>query len=64
MKSFEQIAQSMYHAYSKHHHGGKELDEHGLLVDMSTWDELGELTRECWVEAAKQAAAELALFQG
>jgi L-alanine-DL-glutamate epimerase-like enolase superfamily enzyme len=56
MKSFEQIAQAMYHAYRKRF-GGK--DTSGL--DMATWDELGELSRQSWIAAARQATAELAL---
>lgn len=51
MKSFEQIAASMYHAYCKQA-GGKPLP---------TWSEIGSERQSCWVAAAKQAASELAL---
>ncbi|WP_310614059.1 hypothetical protein [Limnohabitans sp.] len=56
MKSYEQIAASMYQAYCKRF-GGKDIDGR----DIATWDELGDLTRQSWIAAAKQAAAELAL---
>jgi hypothetical protein len=56
MKSYAQIAQAMHHAFCKRF-GGK--DTNGL--DMATWDELDELSRESWIAAARQAAAELAL---
>ncbi len=57
-KSFEQIAASMYHAYCKQ---AERVDEEGLAGHAFAWNELDEGTQSCWVEAAKQAAAELAL---
>lgn len=56
MKSFEQIAASMYHAYCKQA-GGKTFDGKPL----PTWAEIGAERQSCWVAAAKQAASELAL---
>jgi hypothetical protein len=56
MKSFEQIAASMYHAYCKQA-GGKTFDGKPL----PTWSEIGAERQSCWVAAAKQAASELAL---
>ena len=55
-KSYSQIAAAMYAAYCKRF-GGKDIN--GL--DMATWDELSELSRQSWIAAAQQAAAELAL---
>lgn len=57
MKSFEQIAAAMYHAYCKQ---ARELDEEGLAGHAAKWQELDAGTRECWVAAAKQAVAEVA----
>lgn len=56
MKSFEQIAASMYHAYCKQA-GGKTFDGKPL----PTWEELGAEHQLCWTAAANQASAELAL---
>ena len=56
MKSFEQVAAAMYDAYCKQA-GGRTYDSKPL----PTWAELGAERRACWIAAAKQAAAELAL---
>lgn len=58
MKSYEQIAASAYAAYLKH---AQRIDQEGLAGHALTWDQLDEGTRQCWIEAVKQAAAELAL---
>lgn len=55
-KSYEQIAAAMYHAYWKQA-GGKTFDGKPL----PTWGEIGAERQACWIAAAQQAAAELAL---
>ena len=54
MKSYEQIAQAMYEAH------GKELLRQ-IGVTQRPWGGLGSGEQACWIAAAKQAAAELAL---
>jgi hypothetical protein len=56
MKSFEQIAQAMYGAYFK---GMNGTDANGC--PLPTWAETSPKQKDAWTEAAKQAAAELAL---
>ncbi len=56
MKSFHEIAASMYAAYCKSARGST-LDGHPL----PTWIQLGENRQACWIAAAKQAFAELAM---
>lgn len=58
MKSYAQIAAAMYHAYCKH---AQRIDTEGLAGHALTWAELDAGTQECWIAAAQQAAAELAL---
>lgn len=55
IKNLEQLAASAYHAYCKKA-GGKTFDGKPL----PTWSELGEECQTCWVEAARQVAAEVA----
>jgi hypothetical protein len=57
MKTFEEIAVSMFIAYSK------------TLFNLTgaehpPWNHLDPAVREGWIAAAKQAAAELALAHG
>ena len=55
MKTFEQLAQSAYKTFCKRF--GK------VAIDgrpHATWDELGTLRQECWLEVAKHIAAEIA----
>lgn len=54
MKSFEQLAQSAYEAFSK------ERLKRGTPAQQATWDELTPSGRECWIAAAKQLWAEFA----
>jgi hypothetical protein len=56
MKSYEQIAAAMYHAYCKRF---GPTDINGM--PHATWTELGDLSRQSWIAAAQQATAELAL---
>jgi hypothetical protein len=58
MKSFNQIAAAMYAAYCKQ---AQRIDAEGLAGHAPTWDELDAGTQGCWIAAAQQAAAELAL---
>lgn len=58
MKSYEQIAQAAYAAYCKH---AQRIDTEGLAGHALSWEQLDEGTRQCWVAAVKQTAAELAL---
>lgn len=53
MKSFEQMAESAYHAYCKEV-GGKTFDGKPL----PTYAELGAERQACWVAAAKQIVSE------
>lgn len=55
MKSFEQIAQATYNAFVK-----KALDLEPTLTSLP-WEKVDENEKQCWVEAVKHAAAELAL---
>ncbi|MDO8769552.1 MAG: hypothetical protein Q7K57_12780 [Burkholderiaceae bacterium] len=55
MKTFEQLAASAYHAYSKQA-GGKDYVHHPL----PTYDKLSPEMQACWVAAVKQVAAEIA----
>ena len=57
MKSYEQIAEAMYRAFVKQ-------AAHSVSIDTSkfnAWDTQPPDVRECWIAAARQAAAELAL---
>lgn len=53
MKSYEQIAAAMYRAFIK--------QANGREVDAFAWEALSLEMRACWIAAARQAAAELAL---
>ena len=54
MKSFEQIAAAMYHAYCKKA-GGKTFDGKPL----PTYEQLGAERQSCWVAAARAAHKEI-----
>lgn len=59
MKSYSQIAAAMYAAYCKQ---ARRIDSgHGLAGHAPTWPELDAEEQSCWIAAAQQAAAELAL---
>lgn len=59
MKSYAQIAAAMYHAYCKQ---AQRIDSgEGLSGHAQTWQELDAGEQSCWIAAAQQAAAELAL---
>lgn len=59
MKSFEQIAQAAYAAFTKQ---AERTDVDGLVIGpLLDWEDMHEIERQCWVEATKQIAAELAL---
>lgn len=53
-KSYEQLAKSAYEAHAKELH-------RRIGVNAPTWDKVQPSDRECWIAAAKQVAAELAL---
>lgn len=55
MKSYEQIAAAMYHAYCK----SLNLPDQRNTPQLS-WGLLTEATQKAWIEAAKQAVAEMA----
>jgi transcriptional regulator of met regulon len=60
MKSYAQIAASMYAAYRK---DLQNADSQGHIwgQPVPEWNELEQDRQNAWIEAAKQAAAELAL---
>jgi transcriptional regulator of met regulon len=60
MKSYAQIAQAMYAAYRKHL---QCEDSQGRIWGQPApeWDKLEQERKDAWIEAAKQAAAELVL---
>ena len=53
MKTFVQLGQAAYQAYCKRY-------GHIPSVNHPTWDQLEELSRQGWIAAAKQVAAEIA----
>lgn len=56
MKSYEQIAKAMYAAFIK------ERKARGSCgTDYLSWEGLSPDQQACWIAAARQAAAELAL---
>lgn len=55
MKTFPQLAQSAYRTYCKKF-GDVAANGH----PHPTWDQLGALNQESWIEAVKQVAAEIA----
>lgn len=57
-KSYTQIAAAMYAAYCKQ---VQRIDEEGLAGHALAWQDLDPGTQSCWIAAAQQAAAELAL---
>ena len=56
MKSFENIARAMYEAFLK-----ERKRQGSKSTDYLDWGLLNDGQRACWVAAARQAAAELAL---
>jgi hypothetical protein len=58
MKSYSQIAAAMYAAYCKQ---AQRIDGAGLAGHAQAWQDLDPGTQGCWIAAAQQAAAELAL---
>lgn len=59
MKTFEQIAQAAYASFTKQ---AERADVDGLVIGpLTDWEDMHEIERQCWIEAVKQAAAELAL---
>lgn len=60
MKSFEQLAESAYAAYSKK---AVEVDEEGLAVHAQSWTELDPGAKECWIAATTQLWAEFAALR-
>lgn len=57
MKSYEQIAQAMYRAFVKAA-AARSTPEMGEVVE---WDQQSPAMRQCWIAAAKQAVAEMAV---
>ena len=48
MKTFEQIAKAMYAAYRAAH-----------IQKLAEWHQLTQMTRDCWMAAAKAAHKEI-----
>ena len=57
MKSFEQVARAMYLAFVKEAARATQCDAGSAIA----WEDQAPETRACWIAAARQAAAELAL---
>jgi hypothetical protein len=58
MQTFEQLAAAAYAAYRKK---AIALDEEGLAEHALEWDQLDAGTQACWVAAATQMTAEIAV---
>ena len=56
MKSYEQIAKAMFEAFLK-----ERKRQGSNSTDYNHWESLDTDGQACWIAAAKQAAAELAL---
>lgn len=53
MKTFEQIARSMYEAYRD------ESYLHAHTHNLAWWHQLSSMSRNCWIAAAKAAHKEI-----
>lgn len=56
MKSYEQLARDGYAAFCKQ---AQRVD--AAATHAPSWEQLDEGTRQCWIAAAKQIVAEMAL---